>query len=131
MEKMTFRRFDAAEYLETEEDIAGFLDDSAESGDAAVMLNALAIVARARNMTTLAESVGMSRSGLYKALSNAGNPSFDLVDKIARSMGYRVSIVKIAVPTPNGTAKKVVKKSTAKDATRPARGRKRAEVRAE
>ena len=74
----TYRRFDAAEYLESEEDIAGFLTESTASGDPAVMLSALSTVARARNMSELAKKAQMTREGLYKALAATGNPSFGM-----------------------------------------------------
>ena len=105
----TYSRFDAAKFLGSEEAIAAFLADSAEGGDPVEMISALATVARARNMSALAESTGMSRSGLYKALSPEGNPSFVLVDKIAKTMGYRVALLPMEAPAPS-TNKRPTKK---------------------
>jgi len=44
----TFSRFDAPGYLQTDEDIAAYLDAAAAEGDAATMAMALGTVARAR-----------------------------------------------------------------------------------
>ena len=88
-----YSRFDAAEFLGSEEAIAEYLADSAESGDPTVMIAALAAVARARNMSELAIKSGMTREGLYKALAPTGNPSFANVGHIAQAMGYRLALV--------------------------------------
>lgn len=90
MEGVTFSHFDAAEYLETEEDMATFLDESAQDGNPEAIALALGAIARARNMSQLARDVGMTRTGLYKALSPGGNPSFATVVKVAGAMGFRI-----------------------------------------
>lgn len=87
----TFTRFDAAEYLTTDEDVAGFLDAAAEGGDPAHLARALATVARGRNMSKLARDTGISREGLYKALSPEGNPSFATVVRVAGALGLKLS----------------------------------------
>jgi probable addiction module antidote protein len=89
--KEPVRRFDAAEFLSTGEDFDVLVQDAVESGDPKVMIAALSTIARARGMTALAEKAGISREGLYKALSEAGNPSFANVVSIVRAMGLRVT----------------------------------------
>ncbi|WIM13574.1 addiction module antidote protein [Enhydrobacter sp.] len=88
-----FSRYDAADHLKDEEDIAAFLDVvMEESGDdPAYVTHALGIVARARSMSQLARDTGLTREGLYKALSEEGNPSFATIVKIARALGLRLS----------------------------------------
>lgn len=86
----TFSRFDAADYLETAEDMAEYLRAAAEDGDPVAIVVALGAVARARNMSKLARDVGMTREGLYKALSPGGNPWFGTVAKVARALGLEV-----------------------------------------
>ncbi len=61
--------------------------------DTAFMLKALGTVARARNMSQLAEDTGMTRAGLYKALSGEGNPSLANTMKVAKALGYRLALV--------------------------------------
>ena len=77
----TFSSFDAADYLKTDKDITAYLNASAEEGDAATMAVALGTVARARNVSQLARDTGMTREGIYKALSPDGNPGFATVVK--------------------------------------------------
>ena len=84
--------YDSADYLETEDDIAAYIEAvMAEGGDdPAYLMRALGVVARARNFSKLARDSGISREGLYKALSEDGNPSFATVAKIARALGLRI-----------------------------------------
>lgn len=87
-----FARYDTADYLGSEADIAAYLTACAEDGDPALLLAAMGDVARARNMTRLAEETGMTRMGLYKALSGSGNPSFATVAKVARALGLKITV---------------------------------------
>lgn len=87
-----FRRYDAANYLKDEDDIAAYLDAVMEDGDPALLAAALGDVARARNLSQLARDVGMSRQGLDKALSGEGNPSLGTVMKVAQALGLRLSL---------------------------------------
>lgn len=88
----TFSRYDTADYLETEEDIRLYLDACQEEGDPALIATALGDIARSRNMSQLAREAGLTRAGLYKALSPDGNPSFATVAKVAKALGLRVPI---------------------------------------
>ena len=84
--------FDAADYLKTEEDCAQYLSVIMEDGDPALMAAALGDVARARGMTQVAREAGLTREGLYKALSAQGNPSFATVVKVMHAMGLQLSV---------------------------------------
>ena len=94
MTEQEFARYDSADYLKTEGDIATYLEALMEEGgdDPAYIARALGVVARARNMTALAQEVGMSRVGLNKALSGEGNPTLSTVLKVAKALGLKVSI---------------------------------------
>ena len=94
MAQEKFARYDSADYLKTEEDIAAYLEAVMEEGgnDPAYITRALGTVARARNMTALAHEIGMSRVGLNKALSGDGNPTLSTVMKVAKALGLKVSI---------------------------------------
>lgn len=84
--------WDAADYLETEADIAAYLNAAFEDGDTSVIAAALGDVARAKGMTQLAKETGITRDGLYKALSPTGNPSFDTVQKVIKAFGLRLDV---------------------------------------
>jgi probable addiction module antidote protein len=88
-----FARYDSADYLETPEDVAEYLVAAFEDGgdDAAYMAHVIGIAARAHGgMTRLAKETGMTRAGLYKALSKDGNPSFETIVKAMRVLGVRL-----------------------------------------
>jgi len=91
-------RWDTAEYLETEEDIQLYMEACIEEadGDPAFIVHALGVVARARNMSQLARETGLSREGLYKALSPQGNPTFATVAKVAKALGFTLAVQPIA-----------------------------------
>ena len=91
----TFSRYDTADYLKTEADIAAYLEACTEEApnDAACMLKGLGTVARARNMSQLAEATGMTRAGLYEARSGEGNPSLANTMKVAKTLGHRLALV--------------------------------------
>lgn len=95
MSTITLKRWDAADDLRDEEDIAAYLAIIAEENDPALLLAALGDVARARNMSQLAAASGLTRAGLYKALSGASNPSFATVAKVAAALGLRLTLTPV------------------------------------
>jgi probable addiction module antidote protein len=82
------------DHLQSPEECALYLDAVlAEAGDdPAFIAKALGDVARARGMSQTARDTGISREGLYKALSEDGNPSFATVLKVLSSLGLRLHI---------------------------------------
>lgn len=90
----TFTKWDAAEHLRTAEDARLYVQACADEdpGDGSLIRAALNDVARAGNMSGLAREAGMTREGLYKALSADGNPSFATVLRITRALGMQVRI---------------------------------------
>jgi probable addiction module antidote protein len=80
--------FEPSEYLRTPEEIAAFLEAAFADydGDSRVIVKALGTAAKARGMSKIAEASGISREGLYQALSGKGNPSFDTVLKVMRAL---------------------------------------------
>ncbi|MEX5888493.1 addiction module antidote protein [Providencia hangzhouensis] len=89
------KEFDIAEYLNSEEEIQMYLNEILEEGDPSLVLAALGDIAKARNMSQLAKEVGMSREGLYKALSGQGNPTFMTIIKIVNSLGLKLQFKSI------------------------------------
>ena len=87
-------KWDSAEHLQTEEDIQLYLEASLDAAedDPAFIIHALSVIARAKNMSQLARTTGLSREGLYKALSPEGNPSFATVAKVAKGLGLKLSV---------------------------------------
>jgi probable addiction module antidote protein len=86
------RRWDAAETLQTRDDIAAYLDAVLEDGDPDLLKAALGDIARAKGMTEIARAARLGRADLYKALSPDGNPEFATVAKVLRALGFRLTI---------------------------------------
>lgn len=89
MEKLRARTkpFDAAKYLETDEDIADYLTDAFASGHAEYIAHALGVAARAKSMREVAERAGLNEKSLYRALSEEGNPRLDTLVKVLAALG--------------------------------------------
>jgi probable addiction module antidote protein len=90
MAKTRTRPWDPAEYLETDEDMAAYLEAALQEGDAALVAAALGDIARAKGITQIARETGLGRESLYKALSAEGNPEFATVLKVVRALGLRL-----------------------------------------
>jgi probable addiction module antidote protein len=89
--KEKFSRYDTADYLKSEEDMVAYLEACLEEApdDPALIAAALGDIARARGMVRLAKDTGLTREGLYKALSKDGNPSLGTVLKVMKALGLR------------------------------------------
>jgi len=90
MAKVKTKRWDPADHLETEEDMAAYLEAALEDGDPALIAAALGDIARAQGMSQIARKTGLGRESLYKALSPDGNPEFSTVLKVVRALGLRL-----------------------------------------
>lgn len=82
--------FDAAPYLDSEASIAAYLTDILDANDASLLASALGDIARARGMTEIAKSAGITREALYKALRPDSAPRFDTVSRVCAALGVRL-----------------------------------------
>ena len=83
------KEFDIQNYLQNEEtDFNAFYNACIEEdpGDGSLVRRALAEIAKARSMTSLAKQTGLSRQCLYKALLPTSKPSYETIFKIARAL---------------------------------------------
>lgn len=87
-------KFDVSEYLDTDELRKGYLELAAKDGTQEELLKAINDVARANGMAKTAKEAGITREGLYKALSPNSNPAFSTVWNILHAIGYTLT------PTP-------------------------------
>lgn len=87
---MKIKEYDIAEHLNSEEEMQMYLNEVMEDGEPSLVLSALGDIARARNMSQLSREVGMSREGLYHALSGKGNPTFSAMMKITKALGLKL-----------------------------------------
>ncbi len=90
--KTKLKKWDSAEHLKTNEDMALYLEVCLEEAgdDAAFIAKALGTIARAKGMSQLARDTGLGRESLYKALSGEGNPSFATILKVTHALGLKL-----------------------------------------
>ena len=95
-----YREFDAADYVQTEQDVQGLLKAAAEEdlGDGVVIRAALKYIARTQNMSALARATELNRGNLYKALSEDGNPTLATLLKVTRALGLRLRLEPVEYP---------------------------------
>ena len=91
--KVKLTRWDTAETLETEDDIAGYLAEAFQDGDIELIRHALNDSIRARNMTEIAKNMGISRKALFKMLSENENLDLLNVNKLLSVIGISLSVV--------------------------------------
>ena len=84
--------FDIADYLKTDEDIRGFLQEIIQTGDTRDFISALNTAARAKGMTKVAKEMGVSRTSLYKSLSEDSNPGYETITKVVKALGCELEI---------------------------------------
>ena len=93
------RIWDPAEHLQSDDDMAAYLEAALEVGDAALFAAALGDIARAKGMSQLARETGLGRESLYKALSPSGNPEFSTILRVVGALGLQLHATRAATKT--------------------------------
>lgn len=88
-------KFDAVDYLSSEEIIAEYLTAAFADENPDVFLTAVTDVARARGISDLAQRTGLSRASLYKALTPGAKPRYDTIFKVLHGLGVKVTITAV------------------------------------
>ncbi|MGV0876799.1 addiction module antidote protein [Martelella sp. FLE1502] len=82
--------FDAADYLDTPEDIAFYLEAVLE--DPALIAAALGDVARSKGMSAVSRQAGVTREALYKALGENGDPKLSTLIGVLKALGLQLAV---------------------------------------
>ena len=77
------------ETLKDPKEAALYLNAAVGENDPAILLVALAQVARAHGLSRMAKRTSISRMGLYKSLSKNGNPEFKTLVKLLAASGLQ------------------------------------------
>lgn len=101
-EEVRFSRYDAADTLESDEEMVAYLeaaiDEAQDADDPGIIAVAVGDIARARGMMELSRQTGITREGLYKALSAGGNPSFGTILKVMKALGLKLTPKRVKSP---------------------------------
>lgn len=84
--------YDPAEALVDDEEIAFFMADALETGDASYIAKAIGVVARAKGMTQIAALTGLSREQLYRSFSDEGNPTLKTTLAVMKALGVDLTV---------------------------------------
>ncbi|MCI5130558.1 MAG: putative addiction module antidote protein [Candidatus Electrothrix sp. EH2] len=82
--------FDPAKFLQDDEDIAAYLTIVIGENDSSLLAAALGDIARAKGMSEIAQSTGITREALYKALRPNAKPRFDTINRVCAALGVRL-----------------------------------------
>jgi probable addiction module antidote protein len=94
---MEATKFEIADYLDSNEMIAEYLNEALNQGSEKELVEAIGNVAKAIGMTKIAEKSGLSRPNLYKALSEGSKPQFSTILKVLGAVGGKVNIEPVAI----------------------------------
>lgn len=89
---MTIREWDPSENLDTQDRIEAWLAIAASEDDPAYLRQALLDAAKAEGMSQISRWTGIPRQTLYRSLSAQGNPSYEMVSKVVKALGGRLTI---------------------------------------
>ena len=89
---METSKFDLADYLDSNEMITEYLNTVLAEGNDSDVIVAIGHIAKSIGMTKIAQETGLSRSSLYKALSDGAKPQFDTIMKVLRAIGGQIQI---------------------------------------
>lgn len=84
--------YDPSAYLDDDEVIAEYLTAALEDENPDVFLAAVGNVAKARGMSSIAESTGLGRESLYKAMAPGAKPRYDTVLRVLHSLGVKLTV---------------------------------------
>ena len=87
MGEIQTRPWDPAEYLETDEDIAAYLNAALEDGDAGLIIAVLGDISRAKGM---AQETGLGVNGPHESQSPNDNLDFATVLKVVNDLGFQL-----------------------------------------
>ncbi len=89
---MKISKYNATDYLTTEEEIKEYLNASFKSGDSKLIARALGDVAKIKGMSKIAKATNLDRSSLYNSLTTEGDPKLSTLTKLIESFGYTFSV---------------------------------------
>lgn len=89
-EEITVTPYATADYLKTNEDMAGYLEACLEEGGPELFLRGLQDALKAKGIKNIAEETGLSRESLYKTCAPGRKPQFDTIWKITKALGIPI-----------------------------------------
>lgn len=92
---VTTTPWDSADYFDSPQAIAAYLEAAIEDGDPTLLAHALGQIAKAKGMTQIARKTGLTREALYKSLRKGGDPRLTTFRGTLSALGLRLAVVPI------------------------------------
>ncbi|MBM4179268.1 MAG: putative addiction module antidote protein [Ignavibacteria bacterium] len=89
---LNLRKVEIRQLLQSDEDIALFLDEAYQEGGSELFMNCLEIIVREVGMSIISEKSGLGKESLYKTLRPGKKPRFEIMVKILDSLGLTYTI---------------------------------------
>ncbi len=86
--------FEMAEYFDTKEAIAKYLNQVMTDDKAGGLAEALGCIAKARGITEIAKASGLTREELCKALIPNSEPSLNTILRVSKAIGLKLGVVR-------------------------------------
>jgi len=83
--------FDAAQFLDSDEALAVFMDEAFKTNDATYIAHAIGVAARAKSMSRVADETGLAREQLYRSFSAQGNPTLQSLIAVMKALGLSLA----------------------------------------
>jgi probable addiction module antidote protein len=84
--------FNPVDYLESEEEIAQYLNDAYQDDDPRMFMIALGNVTKAKGVAQIARKTGLNRESLYKVFSGQSSPQWSTVQSVMKALGCHLTI---------------------------------------
>ena len=92
-EQVKTKRWDASEFLESQEDIDAYLEAAFETGDPKQITKALSNAAKAQGVMNIANGTGLDGEHLYTSFNEDGNPTLITLTMVMDSLGYQLAVI--------------------------------------
>ena len=86
-------RLDPVERIADAEAVAALLVEAFETGDSNYIQHMLGLVVRSTGMVEVAETAGLGRESLYKALKDGASPRFETISRVVHALGFKLALV--------------------------------------
>jgi len=90
--KIKTAAYNPADYLETPEDVRGYLEACLEENDPALFIEAIGVAAKSKGMASIADQTGLGRESLYKSFGAGKHPRFETVFKVVQALGLKFEL---------------------------------------
>lgn len=84
--------FNPVDYLESEEEIAQYLNNAYQDDDPRIFMIALGNVTKAKGVAKIARKTGLNRESLYKVFSGQSSPQWSTVQSVMKALGCHLAI---------------------------------------